>query len=184
MSTPTKLAQPFEVGNDLVKHSIENPSSAPGIVTELFPYIYEAAGRMSSRSIAAFLNEKHKVGISASTVSRALRRPQLHVDAYVDRVEPAAREVATTLKISNFHSLLLSQNDFLDAANSTSHFSGNSEESDLEAEASFKEAIDKLGKNWWAYGDRFRALALEVLRDRETDEESALEDEHDDAFND
>jgi len=182
MSNSTQLKPLLEVGNDLVKHSIQNPTSAPGVVTQLFPHIYEAAARMSSRAIAVYLSKTHKVGISASTVSRALRSPDVHVEVYLDRVEPAARGMAEALRISDFRLLLRSEGDFLGASKLTPHFPQTTKESHDQAEDDFEEAKQILEREWWAYGDRFRVLALEVLRVRETEEEN--EDENDDPCND
>ncbi len=82
------------VASDLVKFSKNAEVSARGVVTQLFPAIYAASMRMSSRAISDFLKEKHQINLSAVTIAKAVRQPRKHLEACMERIAPAAMLLA------------------------------------------------------------------------------------------
>jgi len=80
------------IGKDLVAHAHKSKlEEKRGVVVELFPFIYEASARLSSRGISRYLWEKHKVKISAVTVAKALSDLKRSWNQYFDVIEPFAR---------------------------------------------------------------------------------------------
>jgi hypothetical protein len=80
------------IGKTLVEHARRvTLEEKRGVVVELFPFIYEASSRMSSRSISKFLWEKHRVKLSAVTIAKALSDPKKSWNRYFDVIEPFAR---------------------------------------------------------------------------------------------
>lgn len=82
------------VANDLIKHSRKAEVSARGVVTQLFPAIYTASMRMSSRAISDFLKEKHQINLSAVTIAKAIRQPRKHLEVCMETIAPAAAFLA------------------------------------------------------------------------------------------
>jgi len=63
-----------DIGKALVEQAENKPSSARGMVDELFPYIYAASERrMSARAISRWLEEKQQVKLSYTTISKVLK---------------------------------------------------------------------------------------------------------------
>lgn len=61
------------IGSSLLQHSASAPFSATGALDRLFPFIYQASQRMSSRAIAAWLAKEHNVQLGYTSIARALR---------------------------------------------------------------------------------------------------------------
>ncbi len=61
------------VGNALVEQAENKPSSARGMVDELFPYIYAASNRMSARAISRWLEDQQQIKLSYTTISKVLK---------------------------------------------------------------------------------------------------------------
>jgi hypothetical protein len=83
-----------ELGQKLVENSLlaEEFSAQRGLIDELFPYVYEASKRMSSRAISRWL-ESNGVKLSAATIAKALRKPESYWQELAEEIEPAARMV-------------------------------------------------------------------------------------------
>jgi len=80
------------IGQTLVKHAhTVNLEEKRGVVIELFPFIFEASSRMSARAISRFLKEKHKIQLSAVTVSRALSDLKKSWNQYFNVIEHFAK---------------------------------------------------------------------------------------------
>lgn len=75
-------------------------SAQRGIVEELFPYIYHASKRMSTRAISRWLAERHRIKLSAVTIAKALREADKFWAATVEEVAPAAQIVAAAHGVS------------------------------------------------------------------------------------
>ena len=73
-----------KIGEQLIKHSLNEPISVQDKITEMFPYIYVAAERMSSRKISEWLEENHKIKIHHSSIASALRQSDTYLQKYVD----------------------------------------------------------------------------------------------------
>ncbi len=80
-----------ELGAKLVRDSKLNEefSAQRGLVNQLFPFIYEASKRMSSRAISRWL-ETNETKLSVATIARALRDPKPYWQDIFDDCEPAA----------------------------------------------------------------------------------------------
>ena len=89
MNTNTELS---EVGCDLKRYAeTEAEFSARGVVDELFPYIFMAAKRMSTRAISRWLKDTHKIKLSPVTIAKALRESDEHWETFFEKIEPSAR---------------------------------------------------------------------------------------------
>jgi len=89
MNINTELS---EIGNDLRRYA-ENEAefSARGVIDELFPSIYMASKRMSTRAISRWLMETHKIKLSPVTIAKALRESDKHWEEYFETIEPSAQ---------------------------------------------------------------------------------------------
>jgi len=78
-----------EIGLELVENSrlAEEFSAQHGLINELFPYVYEASKRMSSRAISRWLESKG-TKLSAATIAKALRNPKLYWEELAEEIEP------------------------------------------------------------------------------------------------
>ena len=161
-----------EIGASLVTRSQEHEISGRGLATSLFPYIYTASKRMSTRAISAFLQEEHGVKLSAVTIAKALREPEKHALAILDRVEPAARTVATALDIRPER--LLGDAYFYDATRGRSPgFWPGTHEQTGEALAEYDAARDCLEKEWFALPPDLRLMTLGLFEKQQREEETA-----------
>ena len=81
-----------EIGSELIENSrlAEEFSAQRGLINELFPYVYEASKRMSSRAISRWLAEKG-VKLGPATIAKALRNPEPYWEELWDEFESAAR---------------------------------------------------------------------------------------------
>lgn len=61
------------IGKALVEQAENKPSSARGMVDELFPYIYAVHKRMSARAISKWLEEEQQLKLSYTTISKVLK---------------------------------------------------------------------------------------------------------------
>lgn len=87
------------VGPKLLAHSKSAEFTAKrGLVVELFPFIFGAAERMSSRAISRFLEKEQGVKLSSVTINKALKDPAKNWRLFFDTIEQAARIVG---KINN-----------------------------------------------------------------------------------
>ena len=67
-------SEPSVIGSELLEHSRKTKFTAQrGVIEMLFPYIYQASKRMSTRAIRDWLEDKHGIQISAVTIAKALR---------------------------------------------------------------------------------------------------------------
>ena len=80
------------VGQKLLAHSKSAEFTAKrGLVVELFPFIFGASERMSSRAISRFLEKEQGVKLSSVTINKALKDPAKNWGLYFDEIEDAAR---------------------------------------------------------------------------------------------
>jgi hypothetical protein len=161
-----------EVGASLVAHSQEQEISGRGLVNSLFPYIYTASKRMSTRAISAFLQEQHGVKLSAVTIAKALREPERHALGILERVEPAARTVAAALDVSP-ESLLEDPNCFEAMKDKPPGIWPGSREETAEALAEYDAACDCLETEWFALPSDLRLMTLGVLKKQERKEDAS-----------
>lgn len=155
-----------EIGEDLVSFSREQEVSGRGSVSSLFPYIYIAAKRMSSRAIRNFLLEKHGVKLSAVTIAKALREPEKHLESLRERIEPAARIAARALEVGAI--ALLKDPKFFDAMRREQpSIWGETNEDIHDALLEFDNAIHTIAYDWFSLPGDLRAMTVALM---ETDE--------------
>ena len=89
MNTNEQSVSASAIGQALVEHSkTSDRDSKPGLVVELFPFIFGAHERMSARAISRFLKEKHGIKLSAVTITKALNDPKKSWNRFFDTIEP------------------------------------------------------------------------------------------------
>lgn len=79
-----------KVGAGLVEHAGKSPVTARGALEDLFPFIYLASKRMSTRAISEWLEKENNVRISHNTIAIALRNSSEHFEQIVENVYSAA----------------------------------------------------------------------------------------------
>lgn len=156
-----------EIGRQLVESSFHPEPGERGVVTQLFPYMFEAYKRISARAISREL-EKRGVKLSQVSISKALRHPTPHFIAHFDHIEPAARTIRRNMGISVM-SLLTDENSFQEAelACEKHHFVDDDPRP-------VWEAMSILRNEWWFLSDDFRQ---QCLKGGEFEEEEESEDE-------
>ncbi len=82
------------IGSHLVADATDLHEPPRTLLQELFPYVWEASRKMSTRGISNWLKTNYDLHISQATVSRALRNPEKQWEAFAEFIEPAARVVA------------------------------------------------------------------------------------------
>jgi hypothetical protein len=94
----------FLIGSKLLSHAAtaeDRPRYVRGRVTEMFPYIYEAAKKMGIRSISRWLKEEG-YAISPPTISRALAKSDEHLEALARTVEPHMTLLVEAFALPNY----------------------------------------------------------------------------------
>lgn len=110
---PEKPVSLTDVGQKLVGHSKSAEFTANrGLVVELFPFIFEAADRMSARAIGRFLQEEQNIRLSAVTITKAINDPKKYWVSFFDTLEPHATIMAKQFRPASFKYLFLSKADF------------------------------------------------------------------------
>lgn len=103
----------IDVGQKLVGHSKSAEFTANrGLVTELFPFIFEASERMSARAISRFFQEQQGIKLSAVTITKALNDPQKSWISFFGSIEPSATVIAKWFRPASFKFLYLTKSDF------------------------------------------------------------------------
>ncbi len=101
-----KQTDATDIGLKLVGHSKSTEFTAyRGLVTELFPFIFEASQRMSARAISRFLLDEQGVKLSGVTITKALNDPQKSWNAFFDVIEPSAKVIANWGKLETLEFL-------------------------------------------------------------------------------
>jgi hypothetical protein len=172
MNEPSPLAGS---GRALVEYATANPHSARGAVAELFPYIYEAAGRMSTRAISAFLQEEQNVALSPSTVLRALRKPDALFDGYLDEIEPALETLKDSMGEAAAMCLLVDEETFRATDANPPEPDGLTPDELGESQRALSAAFHALRNSWWVGGPRYRREALKRLKLRWAETEAGSE---------
>jgi hypothetical protein len=155
-----------EIGASLVAHSQDQEISGRGLVTSLFPYIYTASKRMSTRAISAFLQEQHGVKLSAVTIAKALREPEKHVGEILERVEPAARTVALAHEVSA-EAILRDGELFYALQHATPKILAESDDEASHALGDYEAAVEIVAREWHDLPTELRVLTLALLENKE-----------------
>ncbi len=160
-TTKTEDLEIFEIGERLAKHSEEREISARGRITELFPYIYQASKRMSTRAISEFLNDNFGLKLSAVGVSRALKEGDKHWQKFSELIEPPAMIVGRALGIS--WRVLLKERGVFFPATAGERRTVNSEKGLSE----YGEAVEFLKRRWFSLDEEIRDVCLGFVTDDE-----------------
>ncbi len=103
----------IEIGQKLVGHSKSAEFTASrGLVVELFPFIFEASGRMSARAISRFLQEEQNIKLSSVTITRALNDPKKSWLSFFATFEPYAITEAKWHRPASFKYLFVSKSEY------------------------------------------------------------------------
>ncbi len=151
-----------EIGGRLIEYSREELTSARGLVSELFPYIAVAARRMSARSISRYLQERFGVKISAVTIAKALRQPEKYLEPVADRIEAAARRVASAQDV--YMRVLLTKPDlFWHLREQRPQIGGITKDDQLRAFEHYEEALSILRDDWFGTDADVRDVIWDML---------------------
>lgn len=141
------------IGDELVRSSVEGEFSAQqGLVDELWPYIYRASKRMSSRAISRWLKDEKNIKLSPVTIAKALRESDRYWLKFFDPIEAAALIVARAHGVESIVRLLEDECIFSDATNGIPTVAGDAgideydKAKDTIAELWFGETLDALSR--------------------------------------
>ena len=142
-----------ELGAKLVRDSKLNEefSAQRGLINQLFPFIYEASKRMSSRAICRWL-ENNGTKLSISTVTRALRDPQPFWQDIYDDIEPAAQIFAEEHSI-DVRALLADHETFFNLIHEHNTYQmseGRNGDQPQDSYDEYLEACAKLQEDWFS----------------------------------
>jgi hypothetical protein len=159
-----------ELGNLLVEDSKTETVSARGIINELFPYVYEASSRMSSRAISRWL-EGNGVKLSAATIAKALRNQAPYWEELFEELEPAARIFANAHDVS-IKDLMLKDDLFSALCNQPPALAVSSENHASQEFGEYQSAREKLQSDWFSMSLRSREACLAHVDFTEEDDAS------------
>lgn len=141
------------IGRELIE-TAKTDFSARGVLTPLFPYIHEAAKSMSARAISRWLLRTHQVKVSDVTLSKALRNPEKHWEAFADYIEPWARTVENSIEAGM--ECFLFREEVFDHLITKPEFVANDGEDALRVKGDFQDAVEFLRENWFSLDLRIR----------------------------
>lgn len=83
------------IGSELLSHAQEfcEPNRLP-LTTQLFPFLFLASRRMTTRQMSEWLSKEKGVKLSAPMITKGLKRPDLHLRRIADHVQPLASFLA------------------------------------------------------------------------------------------
>jgi hypothetical protein len=171
-----------EIGESLVHFAVNTAefSKQRGLTEELFPYIYQASRRMSTRAISQYLNLNHKVKISAVSIAKALREADKHWESLYEEVEPAARIFGDAHGDSDAEDVLELDGDaFRALCNQPPTLAMNTDEQRYENYSQYENAMYILRDGWFAFDEDTRQSCLVSIRrqNRVAEETEGKDDE-------
>ncbi len=155
-----------EIGQSLVEHANVTAefSAQRGLTEELFPYIYQASRRMSTRAISAYLQDAHKVKLSAVTIAKALREADKHWCALYDSIEPSASIVAEACELGGAYSVLeLSKDEFEAVCSQPPVLAAVDGKHAGEKFFGYKRAAEELREEWFSLDEEIRQTCLSSI---------------------
>ena len=164
------------IGNELVEYAYEEApfSKRRGLVAELFPFIYEASKRMSTRAIGQWLKREKKIELSAATLAKALREQDKHIDNWMDELEPYARRFAEAHQIELRPLLFLTNDEFRELCQEPALTAGKLEEDQVNEMTSYESALNALQEDWFSIPEATRStFAYRFLKRQSEDKEKA-----------
>ena len=161
-----KRNQPLSrVGNELVSAAQTVKLSASELLTQLFPYVWEASRRMSTRGISRWLDENHGLEISHTSVSRALRQSEQYWQDFAEFIEPSARIAADAANV-DIKTVLLDES-LLEHLVKVPELSGETQEELADNYQELGEAVTFLKDNWFALGKPLRNMCSKYFSNEE-----------------
>jgi len=148
----------FEMGEKLAECAQEQEISARGRISELFPYIYQASKRMSTRAISSFLVENFGLKLSAVGISRALKDEKRHWEWLAGIIEPPAHVFARAHGVS-VRGILDDENAFHGFADKTPTVSGQ------DGYYEYEEAREFLKRRWFSLDQEVRDNCISFVPD-------------------
>jgi hypothetical protein len=158
------------IGENLVEDSQQGEFSARGAISELFPFVFEASARMSSRAISRWL-EANGGKISAATIAKALRNSQPYWEEIFGEIEPAARTFAKAHS-ADMEDFLLDHDTFSYLCSKSPVHDAMTAELASELNGEYHAAVAVLKEDWYSFSARVREACLgsvDVLTEKETD---------------
>jgi hypothetical protein len=163
-----------KLGWELMECSRENEefSAQRGLINELFPFIYEASKRMSSRAISRWL-AANNVKLSAVTIAKALRNPKPYWQELLEEMEAPARIVATAYRCE-VNDLMGSQELYESLAKKTATVDAVTREGASNSFHEIQGATNAIQKKWFSLPESIREACL-ANADLELEEDSLPE---------
>jgi len=163
-----------ELGSELVENARLSAefSAQRGLINELFPYVYEASKRMSSRAISRWLESKG-MKLSAATIAKALRNPKPYWEELAEEIEPAATLFGNAHDIA-VKDVLLNADAFYSLCNRPPSVEGTTRDGQFQSFGEIQEATEKLRDEWFTLPQSAREACLAYadlhLEDSETEQ--------------
>ena len=154
-----------KVGNELVSASQTVKLSASELLTQLFPYVWEASRRMSTRGISRWLGENHGLEISHASVSRALRQADNYWQGFAEFIEPAAR-IAADAAGQDIETVLLDESLLNDLVK-VPELSGETQEEIADNYNELADAVTFLRDTWFPLGKPLQNMCSKYFSDDE-----------------
>jgi hypothetical protein len=150
----------------------EEFSAQRGLINELFPFIYEASKRMSSRAISRWL-AANDVKLSAVTIAKALRNPKPYWQEMAEEMEIPARIFANAYDC-DVEQILENRElfDHLDKESPT--VDAVTREGSMNSFDEIRAAGNQLHKGWFSLPDSVREACL-ANADLESEKDEADE---------
>lgn len=151
------------IGSRLLQHSETASFSATGALDRLFPFIYQASQRMSSRAIAAWLAKEHNVQLGYTSISRALRHKERRLQDFAEEIEMAANALAGETRETVERVLT----DEIHFRSNKEELVGRGPRGSADAQMSrysrIAGAVEELDSRWWVLSEDIRAEVLEFI---------------------
>ena len=87
------------IGGNLLREAQAKKKSPKHLVSELFPFIFEATPAMSTREISDWLKKEHEVTLSFVAIAKALRESGYHWEEFASEIESFAGIVEDAIGI-------------------------------------------------------------------------------------
>lgn len=165
-----------DIGRELVETSKE-ASSARGMAEELFPYIYVAAKRMSTRAISRWLEEEKSLKISHVSISKALRNADEHFSAILENIWPSAQRIARECNLTAAEVLYRDDDAHLEVflLEHDNPHPDSSSGIDAVLWSDTRLALKKLREEWFCYPVEVRAECSRFLENYEQEQKGEVE---------
>jgi len=132
-----------------------------GLVVELFPAIFAASERMSTRAICRFLKDEHGINLSVVTISKALKDPKKYWNLFFDIIEPSVLSYEKMEPKEKREDFLYNDEDFKKV-----EFPGREMVRKVLLKFEFARAIDLLREKWFSIDYETRVRARPYIAER------------------